>query len=205
MPTSLETHEIIALHDLRKTLLLFQEEVQLVLETLVLPNWSGRLHGMTNILYGAMMRSFSLFDLLSILDTGSDAESQTIRMTHFLANRADIGTEEAEIAVRIWRHQLMHTAAPRPILIRGEETRYEWLLHWGHPHLPREQHFRFHVHEHRKILGIGLQYLIEDLISAFEDFERDLTADLDAQARFRSGREIVKWREITGLVAGSTE
>ena len=197
---ALKEHELVALHQLEEQLIRFGKEARLVVEELVVPGWSGPLHGMSNVLYGCVMRCFSFIDLFSKYEAGGGRGSQTRRMIGFLVQRVGVAEQEADAAVRIWRHKLMHTAAPRPLLVRGTGQRIEWLLQWGPDHLPRNQHFRFHEHGDRRILAIGLEFLIEDVLRVFRLYRQDLEKDQTLRARFRDAQEEIKWGEIEGPV-----
>jgi hypothetical protein len=151
----------------------FGEEVQLITEQLVLPTWGGPLHGLPNTLYGLMMRAFSYIDLLSAYWRGADNE-QSRRMVDFMECYLGIAREASSVAVQMWRHKLMHTAAPRNLTDRAHHMTYTWLLHWGPDHLPREQHFTFSDAQQSRVLAVGLAYLVEDLGRAMQAYLADV-------------------------------
>lgn len=139
-------------------------EAELVHERLVLPRWgSADCHGFPRTLYGYMMATFSLVDLLSHYRY-TDA-SQTRRMGRFLQDYMGASPEAAAVAVQLWRHMLMHTANPRTLIDPTSGRAYRWLLHWGE-HLPRDQHMHFQRTDTDSVLNLGLIYLIEDLATA---------------------------------------
>jgi hypothetical protein len=117
-------------------------EVEIVYRTLVLPGWLGPNHGMPGTLYGYMMGTFARIDLLSAYWRGIFKE-QSERMVSFMTNYMDTQCQANSPAVQSWRHKLMHTSAPRELQDPVSGLTHRWLLHWGHEHLPREQHFAF--------------------------------------------------------------
>ena len=140
-------------------------EVRIVYEELVLPHWgSSDRHGFPRTLYGYVMNAFAFVDLLSQYRTGSTAtRGQTRRMTNLMVDCLASPRQEAETAVRLWRHTLMHTGNPRRLVDESSMRRLRWLLHWRE-HLPREQHMTFSRASNETILNLGAMYLVEDLL-----------------------------------------
>lgn len=139
-----------------------ESEANEVFNKLVLPTWGGELHGFVETLYGYMLRVFSHIDLLSSYWRGSN-KYQSMRMVDFMDEHMSHGREAHSVAVQVWRHQLIHTAQPRPLKDPSSNKIIYWLLQWGDRHLPKEQHFTFSETESQIILNLGALYLIEDL------------------------------------------
>ena len=161
-----------------------EREVSQIYETLVLPNWNGPLHGFSETLYGLMMAVFARFDMLSGYWRGNaSSKGQTARMTEFLDTFVRSSTEANSVAVRVWRHKLMHTSRPRYLLNEQTGKTYRWLLHWRE-HLTREQHFTFVDTGESKILNLGLMYLIEDLRTATMAYLLQLSISSELQQNY---------------------
>ncbi len=119
-----------------------------------------------------MMGVFSRIDLLSTLWAGP-AGGQSRRMVDFMVKYMGGDRERHSLAVKIWRHALMHTARPRALRDpRSGKTLY-WLLHWGE-HLPKEQHYTYSETDDRRILNLALLYLVDDLERAARAYLSDL-------------------------------
>lgn len=143
-----------------------QSEVKIVQEQIVAPGWNGELHGMPRTLYGYMMGCFSSIDLLSQYWQGS-SRNQTTRMAAYMFEGLGYERPVSSVAVQLWRHTLMHTANPRRIRDNRTGISYRWLLHWGSPYLPVDQHMKFQtLAADDWILGVGLNYLVDDVASA---------------------------------------
>lgn len=139
-------------------------EAELVYTEVVLPRWGSRENqGFPRTLYGYVMATFSMIDLLSHLRY-SDS-NQTPRMRKFLHQYVGASREAAAVATQLWRHTLMHTANPRMLIDQASGRTYRWLLHWRE-HLPREQHMQFQRTDGESILNVGLMYLVEELAAA---------------------------------------
>lgn len=165
-----------------------EEEVKLVHNEVMLPRWNGPLHGLVQTLYGYVMMTFAHVDRASALWAGSDsAKGQTPRMLAFLDRYVSSNHEANSVAVQVWRHKLMHTARPRVLTDAATGRTYYWLLHWW-IHLPREQHYTFVEAPDRRILNVGLVYLIEDLRVGIERYLGDLADSQDLQKKFDTVR-----------------
>ena len=139
-----------------------RQEVEVVYAALVLPHWGDtELHGFPRTLYGYVMSSFSFVDLLSHYRYPGERQ-QTNRMRKFLSAYTGARPDAAAVAVQMWRHTLMHTANPQPVLEKGTGKVYGWLLHWRE-HLPRDQHMRFQQPGREVVLNVGLSYFLEEL------------------------------------------
>lgn len=162
-----------------------QAESLLVQDKLVNPGWNGELHGLPRTLYGYMMNCFTFIDLLSQYRQGStSSQGQTKRMVAFMDDYLGYDPKANKVAVKLWRHTLMHTANPEVIWGEDSEIRYWWLLHWGPPYLPIEQHMHFQNRStSEEILGVGLSYLISDVGQAAERLFRDAHHDVALQAK----------------------
>lgn len=177
----------------------FQEEVEVVFDDVVMPNWGDDLlHGLTNFLHGSVAICFAKMDLISLLWRGREG-NQTNRMVEFIVEYMGESSHEARIAVEIWRHQLMHTAYPRPISIEQEGRTYRWLLHWGPEHLPRDQHFAYSEVRNERILGLGLEFLVEDVRNAFDSYRSNLTQSKELQSNLRIGYEIASEKRLVRI------
>jgi hypothetical protein len=137
-------------------------EAELVYTSLVLPRWcSPNDHGFPQTPYGYMMSTFSFVDVLS--KHCYINHSGTVRMRRFLCEYMNVSPLAATLAVKVWRHTLMHTAAPQNLADKQlAGGTYGWLLHWRE-HLPREQHMQLAPTGGGAVLSVGLLYLIEDL------------------------------------------
>jgi hypothetical protein len=160
-------------------------EARDVFERLVLPGWTGPLHGYPATLYGLLMDVFAHVDLLSAYWRGNNGSGgQFARMSDFIVAYMWPDRDAARNAVRQWRHALMHTGRPRLIHSKATGVDYYWLLHWGEPHLPRDHHARFQVSPGRHVLNVGLLFLIEDLERAIAAYLADLKRDPILQANY---------------------
>jgi hypothetical protein len=160
----------------------FKREALAVHDTLVLPTWTGPLHGFPQTLYGYMMGVFSFLDLLSYYWSGPKSRPQTTRMVDFMEKYMSPNREAHSLAVQIWRHKLMHTARPRALRDPTTGKTLYWLLQWFEPHLPREQHYTFSETSNMKILNLGAIYLMEDLERAAQAYFADLQHSAQLQA-----------------------
>ena len=119
-----------------KELAYFEAEVSWVYEHLVRPNL-GRQEpefmktNFTDTIYGYVMRAFSFLDLFSAYWDGlNNPDSQTERMISFMRQYLDFPDTESRVAVKLWRHTLMHTAQARIIVDSKAGVTYAWLLVW---------------------------------------------------------------------------
>ena len=159
------------------------DEAEYCYETIVLPNWcSEKRHGFPDILFGLVMGVMSRVDIVSQHFDNSNLK-QTPKMVSFLNKYVKNHDEFNTALIQIWRHQLMHTSAPREVIDETTNITYRWLLHWKE-HLPREQHYTFVIHNNTKILNIGLIYLIEQLKYAITNYLRDLAIDSRLQNNY---------------------
>ena len=149
--------------ELTRNLTRFREEATTVFNELVLPQWGGELHGFSETLYAYMARSFSYVDLLSTYWGESKSGAQSVRMVDFMDRYFGYHREAHSVAVKLWRHTLIHTARPRPLRHASSGKTVLWLLHWHEQHLPREQHFTFAYSDDRQVLNIGVLCLLEDV------------------------------------------
>lgn len=166
-----------------------EEEVKLVHNEIMLPRWNGPLHGLVQTLYSYVIMTFAHVDRASALWAGSDsAKGQTSRMVAFLDRYVSLNHEANSVAVQTWRHKLMHTARPRLLTNSATGKTYHWLLHWW-VHLPREQHYTFVDSGTRRILNVGLVYLIEDLRVGIVTYLDELAGSQDLQQKFDTVRQ----------------
>lgn len=162
------------------------EEVEVVYAQLVLPGWGGPLHGLHRTLYGHVMNCFAFIDLLSQYWMGMTRDrGQTQRMIELMQRYLRYEALASSVAVRMWRHALMHTAGPKVLVGRPSGRPYRWLLHWRE-HLPRDQHMKFQQAPEAWILNIGLAYLVEDLQIGAGRYFTHVDSSPDLQARLLS-------------------
>lgn len=173
----------------------FRQEALVMLNELVLPTWTGKLHGFPETLYAYMMRAFSYVDLLSSYWAGSSNAHQTKRMVDFMDRYMRYEREAHSFAVQLWRHKLMHTAKPRALKDPQSGKTMYWLLQWFEQHLPRQQHFTFSENAQQRVLNLGVVYLIEDLERAVGAYAAELedSPDLQTNANAMEG-ELVSYR-----------
>lgn len=69
----------------------------------------------------------------------------------------------------------MHTARPRLLKDMATGKVYYWLLHWW-DHLLEEQHFTLLERPDRRILNVGLVYLVDDLQLGVAKYLGDLAS-----------------------------
>lgn len=150
-------------------------QIRIVYEELVLPGWdTPDRHGFDRALYGFIMNTLAFIDLLSQYQAGTTkTRGQTLRMARLLRDYLGSPPEEAEMAVRLWRHTLMHTGSPRVLVDQDSGRRLRWLLHWR-DELPRSHHFTFVRTDSDTILNLGAVYLVEELVSAVNHLFKDL-------------------------------
>lgn len=169
-------------------------EIKEVFRQVVLPTWTGELHGLTGALYGYMMGALSRVDLYSCYWKGSTkprfgGKSQTDWMVAFMERYMSPETEAHTVTIHLWRHKLMHTAKPR---VHGREGygghHYYWLLQWGEEHLPREQHYTLTQEGARRKLTIGLTYLIEDLRQMAGGYFNEVASSPRLQSKLATAR-----------------
>lgn len=156
------------------------EEARVTVEQLVKPTWESHIHHYPATLYAYVMAAFARVDLYSRLWDGDSGERQTPRMHAFLARYLPRDPIAHALAIQLWRHTLVHTSRPRQLRERVSGHVYTYLLHWGAPQLPIEQHY---VVNNLKF-SLGLQYLLADLDQALQAYlaEADKSGDLQAKA-----------------------
>ncbi len=104
-------------------------------------------------------------------------------MVSFMEDEMGYGHLPSQVAVLIWRHKLMHTAKPRALKGRNTGESYKWLLQWGSEHLPREYHMQLQQSKGARILNIGLEFLVDDLVRGAESYFGKVEGSPDAEAR----------------------
>jgi hypothetical protein len=134
--------------------------------------------------YAFMMACFARIDLLSRYWEGTNAD-QTLRMRRFMLKYMYPGKDkEVAIAIKLWRHGLMHTAEPRMILISNTETKVANLLHFG-DWLPKEQHFTL-IQGAYEVLNMAVTFFAADVRDALGRYLDDLEDSEDLQAKYLS-------------------
>ena len=155
------------------------EEANTIFEKLVTPTWENHTHHYPATLYAYLMAAFSRLDLYSRLWDGDSGVRQTPRMRSFLAHYLARDPLADALAIQLWRHTLMHTSRPRQLRERESGHIYKYLLHWGAPQLPIEQHYV--VRDFK--LSLGLQYLLNDFDQVLQAYLADLNTSRDLQAK----------------------
>lgn len=175
---------------LRQEVLHLQREAQLARDDLFVAKMQTETRHFPATLYGLVMYCFATVDLLSRYWRGSEGK-QTGRMVAFLFEYFSVTREAAFIAVRMWRHTLMHTAQPRILACSDTGVEYAWLLHWG-DWLPRSDHFKItRPTPQQKQLNLSLSYLIEDLHCALDKYCQQVATDPKLRANMLSAHSEV--------------
>lgn len=139
---------------------------------------------------GYMMAIFSYIDLLSRYWEGK-RNDQTKRMVAFLNKYTQPGKdEESQVAVQLWRHTLMHTAAPCRLHDDTTGKDYTWYLGFmPSPNAtdPRPHYsIYFDQDDHIWVLVIRLLDLVADLKKGQQLYLNDLTANIhNLQAKYQ--------------------
>ena len=176
---------------LNKLLQDFKLQVEAVYQTSVMPNWDSGAswHRMPHILYGCMMWSFAFIDLLSGYWTGTTSQhGQTDRMLGFIERYLKKPRREASIAIKMWRHKLMHTALPRILRDSNTGKSYSYLLHWA-DQLQIGQHFTLSPNIEGENLNLSLFFLIDDIKLGLERYLDDLAKDPDLQNNYARAQQ----------------
>jgi len=137
------------------------DEVNDVVSKLVNTTWNTGSHHYYASLYAYLMVAFSHIDLYSKLWRPA-GKKQTPRMRKFLGRYLPKVPLAHALAIQLWRHTLMHTGRPREIKENSSNISYKYLVSWGAPQLPIEQHYLVSGSK----FTLGLQYLLDDFHSA---------------------------------------
>lgn len=86
------------------------------------------------------------------------------RMLSFLNTYLGYPEKESDIAIHLWRHNLMHTSEMRPLVDIRDSSRYRWLFHYR----LGAEHMRFQPGSSDLILNLGLFNLLTDLRTGLE-------------------------------------
>jgi hypothetical protein len=133
--------------------------------------------------YGFVMVAFSKVDLYGQYWFPAE-RSQHKRMQCFLRAYLDYPEKESDIAIHLWRHNLIHTSEMRPLIDTGDGVQYRWLFHYR----LGAEHMRFRGGAADQILNLGLFNLSEDLQSGLRK----------AIEKLPKLREVVKnWPSVT--------
>lgn len=164
-------------------------EVNTLWKTFQETDWFGDNGHFPNAHYGYIMLIFARLDLFSRYWNGGEIwkdgkKNQTERMIQFMERYLHHNKmEEHRVAVKLWRHTLMHTAEPREVLNVSTKTGYRYLLHFG-DWLPRTDHYTFDLLPSGKSLKIGITYLADDLKCALDRYLIDLDNDARLQDKY---------------------
>jgi hypothetical protein len=172
-------------------------QTQDVLDLLVRPAWGTAKHGYDRLLYGVVMNTMAVADRVSFYREPNE-HGQTKRM-RALFEEMGAAAEAAAVTVQIWRHSLMHTGEPLPLVDSATGTTYRWLLHWGEDHLPRDQHLTFAEGQGSRVLALGAVYAVADLRAAAQRTLSAAERDADVATRLVSAHEAVLARQSRAL------
>ena len=160
--------------------LLKDEASQILAHTKVLWNTEsdrGHRH-FPNTIYGLLMAAMAKVDYLSkhwIRKRPKDKQKddQTKRMVQFMHSYLGYGNEASEIAVQLFRHNLMH-ASDLAEIHDDKGGSYRWLLHHGDGSDPaRDKHMVLR----ECLLNFGVLYFVEDLISTVPKLKAAIMTD----------------------------
>lgn len=113
--------------------------------------------------YGFVMVAFSKVDLYGQYWFPAE-KAQHKRMLAFLNTYLGYPQKESDIAIHLWRHNLMHTSEMRPLADVRDGNLYSWLFHYK---LDAE-HMRLQHGSAHQILQLGLFDLVGDLRAGLE-------------------------------------
>ena len=113
-------------------------------------NFHGHPKAFPNAHYGYLMACMGKIDVLSAYHDGRvTAYGQTQRMISFMDRYLYPGrSEEHKVAVKMFRHTLMHTGALRFIYDPATDTRYTWRVHLD-DQLPPASHYTVTIEDSR--------------------------------------------------------
>ena len=89
----------------------------------------------------------------------------------------------SSMAVKLWRHTLMHTGEPRELRDPKTGRSLCWLLHWREQ-LPEDQHFTLTGTKSMQ-LNMALFHLLRDLKKGQRKYLADLGGNNELQVKFR--------------------
>jgi len=111
-------------------------------------------------------------------------------MVDFIEHYMGCSRQAASMAVKMWRHNLMHTSEPRMLQDPEQGKSLSWLLHWGEE-LPKADHFTVTGKTAMQI-NMALFHLIEDLKTGQRKYLKDLAGSIELLEKFHQAH-----REIT--------
>lgn len=126
------------------------------------------------------MAGFARLDLYSRLWDGGATEDQSPRMRAFLKCYLPRDPLADALAIKLFRHTLMHTSRPRRLHDRKSGLEYTYLLHWGAPQLPRTHHYQI---SGANKLNFGLEYFLDDLDTLLTAYLADLAKSSQLQTK----------------------
>ncbi len=124
--------------------------------------------------YGFVMVAFSKVDLYGQYWFPAE-KRQHCRMLSFLRTYLDYPEKESDIAIHLWRHNLMHTSEMRPLVDNRDGSRYLWLFHYR----LGSEHMRIEREQSCSKLSLGLFNLVSDLRSGLKKAIADLPNLID--------------------------
>lgn len=135
----------------------FEHEIQVILQYAE-SRWPDNPRHFPYTSYGFVMVAFSKIDLYGQYWFPAQ-NGQNERMLSFLTEYLKYPRKESEIAIHLWRHNLMHSSEMRPMLDTRDNKSYLWLFHYR----LRNEHMQIRDRENQRILSLGLFDLVEDL------------------------------------------
>ena len=113
-------------------------------------------------------------------------------MTALLVSHFSCTEAAAEMAIKMYRHTLMHGANPRN-LKRGD--RYvAWLLHWGEPWMPRSANLTKHTTGTLDVIQVSVEALVDSIRDVARKRFEVWRSDVGARDRVEAvERQITTW------------
>ena len=108
--------------------------------------------------YGFVMVAFSKIDLYGQYWFPANS-SQHGRMSSFLTEYLGYPKKESDIAIHLWRHNLMHSSEMRPLQDTRDKKTYRWLFHYK----LGDEHMCIQEGQNQQVVSLGLLDLVEDL------------------------------------------
>lgn len=135
-------------------------------------------------LFGFVSRGFSFVDLLAGYWRGAQGRGQTVQMVAFMERFLGGERRDHDIAVRIWRHKLFHTARPRTLIDRSTGATVRYLIQWhGDEMSERQPHYAtLRASAGEEIFGVACLPLVANVRSAAVSFFREVSSSAELQA-----------------------
>lgn len=143
-------------------LLEFERELQVILPYAE-SRWSDHPRHFPYTSYGFVMIVFSKVDQFGQYWFPKETRQHS-RMISFLTSYLGYPEKESDLAIHLWRHNLMHTSEMRPLRDTRDGNSYQWLFHYK----LGSEHMRLNRTSRGQILSLGLLNLVEDLRRGLE-------------------------------------